>query len=143
MRHERTDPDARRTERDGDGLDGRRLRGSSHARPGSGVLLVTLADSLKARAADLGFLACGITDPSPPPHADKLDAWQDVRFGRIFKGDDWRGTPKGAALEERLGAVGVEVVYFPYTMHTSSTMLRRAVQGRAAVPQPHAVPALA
>jgi len=74
--------------------------------------------------------------------ADKLDAWQDVRFHRIFKGDDWRGTPKGLALEERLGAVGVEVVYFPYTMHTSSTMLRRAVQARAAA-TPRAVPALA
>src|SRR6476660_4658984 len=75
--------------------------------------------------------------------ADKLDAWQDVRFHRIFKGDDWRGTPKGLALEERLGAVGVEVVYFPYTMHTSSTMLRRAVQHRAATQPSRAVPALA
>ncbi len=74
--------------------------------------------------------------------ADKLDAWQDVRFHRIFKGDDWRGTHKGLALEERLGAVGVEVVYFPYTMHTSSTMLRRAVQARAAATS-RAVPALA
>jgi epoxyqueuosine reductase len=36
---------------------------------------VTLAQELKARAAELGFLACGITDPSPPPHADRLDAW--------------------------------------------------------------------
>jgi epoxyqueuosine reductase len=34
-----------------------------------------LAEALKARAAELGFLACGITDPSPPPHADRLDAW--------------------------------------------------------------------
>ena len=74
---------------------------------------------------------------------DKRDAWQDVRFHRIFKGDDWRGTPKGLALEERLGAVGVEVVYFPYTMHTSSTMLRRAVLGRAAIQPSRAVPALA
>jgi glycerol-3-phosphate cytidylyltransferase len=73
--------------------------------------------------------------------ADKLDAWQDVRFHRIFKGDDWRGTPKGLALEERLGAVGIEVVYFPYTMHTSSTMLRRAVRARA-VATSRAVPAL-
>ena len=61
---------------------------------------------------------------------DKLDAWQDVRFDRIFKGDDWRGTAKGNALEERLGSVGVEVVYFPYTMHTSSTQLRRALVRR-------------
>ena len=73
---------------------------------------------------------------------DKLDAWQVVRFDRIFKGDDWRGTAKGRDLEVRLGAVGVEVVYFPYTMHTSSTMLRRAVQSRGTV-QPMAVPALA
>jgi epoxyqueuosine reductase len=36
---------------------------------------VTLADALKAEARALGFLACGITDPSPPPHADRLDAW--------------------------------------------------------------------
>ena len=74
---------------------------------------------------------------------DRRDAWQDVRFHRILKGDDWRGTPKGLALEERLGAVGVEVVYFPYTMHTSSTMLRRAVQGRASTQPSRAVPALA
>ena len=74
---------------------------------------------------------------------DKRDAWADVRFHRIFKGDDWRGTPKGIALEERLGAVGVEVVYFPYTMHISSSMLRRAVQGRAATQPSRAVPALA
>jgi glycerol-3-phosphate cytidylyltransferase len=74
---------------------------------------------------------------------DKRDAWRDVRFHRIFKGDDWRGTPKGYALEERLGALGVEVVYFPYTMHTSSTMLRRAVQGRAATQPSRAVSALA
>ena len=59
--------------------------------------------------------------------ATKLEAWQDVRFDRIFKGDDWRGTPKGRKLEQEFAAVGVEAVYFPYTVHTSSTMLRRAL----------------
>ena len=59
---------------------------------------------------------------------DKLDAWEQVGFHRIFKGDDWRGTPQGLALEERLATVDVEVVYFPYTMHTSSTALRRAIE---------------
>lgn len=57
----------------------------------------------------------------------KLDAWHDLHFQRIFKGDDWRGTPKGEQLERDFATVGVEVVYFPYTMHTSSTMLRRAL----------------
>jgi glycerol-3-phosphate cytidylyltransferase len=58
---------------------------------------------------------------------DKLDTWRDVRFDVFFKGDDWRGTPKGERLEAEFAAVGVEVVYFPYTMHTSSTRLRRAL----------------
>lgn len=61
---------------------------------------------------------------------DKLDAWQDLHFDRIFKGDDWRGTERGRLLEQRLGAVGVEVVYFPYTLETSSTQLRRALTRR-------------
>jgi epoxyqueuosine reductase len=36
---------------------------------------MTPEQELKARAAELGFLGCGITDPSPPPHGDRLDAW--------------------------------------------------------------------
>jgi epoxyqueuosine reductase len=38
---------------------------------------MTLELAVKQRAADLGFLACGITDPSPPPapHAERLDRW--------------------------------------------------------------------
>lgn len=58
---------------------------------------------------------------------DKIDAWRAVGFTHFFKGDDWRGTPKGERLERELGAVGVEVVYFPYTVHTSSTRLRSAL----------------
>lgn len=58
---------------------------------------------------------------------DKLDTWRQLRFDVFFKGDDWRGTPKGAELERRFAEVGVEVVYFPYTVHTSSTALRRAL----------------
>ncbi|WP_314854023.1 adenylyltransferase/cytidyltransferase family protein [uncultured Microbacterium sp.] len=59
---------------------------------------------------------------------DKLDAWRDVRFTHFFKGDDWRGTEKGAQLERRFETVGVEVVYFPYTAHTSSSQLRRVLE---------------
>ena len=58
---------------------------------------------------------------------DKLDTWREVGFDVLFKGDDWRGTPKGIALERDFAAVGVEIRYFPYTMHTSSTALRRAL----------------
>jgi glycerol-3-phosphate cytidylyltransferase len=58
---------------------------------------------------------------------DKLETWRAVRFDVIFKGDDWRGTPKGDRLERDFATVGVDVHYFPYTMHTSSTALRRAL----------------
>ena len=56
---------------------------------------------------------------------DKRDAWREVGFDKIFKGDDWQGTAKGERLEKLMAEVGVEVVYFPYTVHTSSTALRR------------------
>jgi len=58
---------------------------------------------------------------------DKVDAWHEVGFQRLFKGDDWQGTERGLALEERLAPHGVEVVYFPYTVHTSSTHLRALI----------------
>ena len=60
---------------------------------------------------------------------DKLETWQSLQFNVLFKGDDWRGTPKGDKLERDFAAVGVEVVYFPYTMHTSSTLLSRVLAG--------------
>jgi glycerol-3-phosphate cytidylyltransferase len=58
---------------------------------------------------------------------DKLDTWREVGFDVIFKGDDWRGTAKGARLEADFAGVGVRVHYFPYTMHTSSSVLRQAL----------------
>ncbi len=58
---------------------------------------------------------------------DKIDTWREVGFDVIFKGDDWRGTAKGTKLEGDFAEVGVRVHYFPYTMHTSSTVLRKAL----------------
>lgn len=58
---------------------------------------------------------------------DKLETWQRVGFDIYFKGDDWKGTERGHALELAFADVGVEVVYFPYTITTSSTALRRAL----------------
>ncbi|WP_298459544.1 adenylyltransferase/cytidyltransferase family protein [uncultured Cellulomonas sp.] len=63
---------------------------------------------------------------------DKVETWKTVRFDVLFKGDDWRGTPKGIKLERDFAALGVEIVYFPYTIHTSSTLLRKALDGMVA-----------
>ncbi|MCY0904967.1 adenylyltransferase/cytidyltransferase family protein [Arthrobacter sp. H14-L1] len=61
-------------------------------------------------------------------HPSKLDTWRNFPFDILFKGDDWRGTERGLALERDFAAVGVEVVYFPYTVHTSSTVLKRSLE---------------
>ncbi|MHA7180688.1 adenylyltransferase/cytidyltransferase family protein [Arthrobacter sp. MDB2-24] len=60
---------------------------------------------------------------------DKRIAWAATPFDVLFKGDDWLGTAKGAKLEREMAEVGVSVQYFPYTAHTSSTMLRRFIEG--------------
>ena len=36
---------------------------------------MSLGDEVKARARELGFLACGITHPGPTAHGDRLDEW--------------------------------------------------------------------
>ncbi|WP_232548838.1 adenylyltransferase/cytidyltransferase family protein [Propioniciclava soli] len=72
--------------------------------------------------------ALSIVDHAILDHSfDKRDAWRAVHFDVLFKGDDWRGTVKGRQLEEQMAEVGARVHYFPYTVHTSSTHLRRAI----------------
>jgi glycerol-3-phosphate cytidylyltransferase len=61
----------------------------------------------------------------PAMKNDKLEIWRELRFDVLFKGDDWRGTERGDRLERDFAAVGVDVVYFPYTLSTSSSRLRR------------------
>ena len=83
---------------------------------------------LEERLAIVGAMACVdevVTDVS----SDKVVMWERLRFDVLFKGDDWKGTEKGDRLEADLGARGVRVVYFPYTVHTSSTALRRLITG--------------
>lgn len=55
---------------------------------------------------------------------DKFKAWEKLKFDVMFVGDDWKGNPLFVEVEEMLNEVGVDVVYFPYTKDTSSTILR-------------------
>jgi len=86
--------------------------------------VVPLADRLEI-VSHIKFVDEAVAEVVP----DKIDTWRSVGFDVIFKGDDWRGTAKGRKLEADFAEVGVEVVYFPYTMHTSSTVLRRFLTG--------------
>ena len=60
----------------------------------------------------------------PQIDRDKYGAWEKIRFDRMFVGDDWKGSPLFSELEERFKEVGVEIVCFPYTKGTYSTVLR-------------------
>lgn len=64
----------------------------------------------------------------PQRNMDKFHAWQEQKFHKMFVGDDWKGTESWNALENKFRAVGVEIVYLPYTQHTSSTMLRNVLE---------------
>ncbi|KRC47469.1 cytidyltransferase [Leifsonia sp. Root227] len=88
--------------------------------------VIPLAERLEI-VRNIGFVDEAVAETVP----DKLDTWRELQFDVFFKGDDWRGTEKGLRLEREFAAVGVEVVYFPYTMTTSSTTLRRALAALA------------
>lgn len=63
----------------------------------------------------------------PETTVDKMAAWEVLKFDVTFKGDDWKGSEKWNKLEADFKEVGVEVIFFPYTAHTSSTKLRTAL----------------
>jgi epoxyqueuosine reductase len=42
-------------------------------------------DDVKQKARDLGFAACGITDPSPVPHGAELDQWLARGYGGTMR----------------------------------------------------------
>lgn len=85
--------------------------------------VIPLAERLEI-VANIGYVDRAVADVLP----DRLQTWQQTHFDIFFKGDDWEGTVRGKALEHDFAAVGVEVVYFPYTVHTSSTVLRRTLE---------------
>ncbi|MBD1432233.1 adenylyltransferase/cytidyltransferase family protein [Sphingobacterium sp. DN00404] len=64
----------------------------------------------------------------PQTNMDKMEAWKELRFNRMFVGSDWKGTDKWDRYEKEFAKVGVEIIYFPYTKGTSSTRLREVLQ---------------
>lgn len=55
---------------------------------------------------------------------DKKPYWEKLRFNKLFIGSDWRGNPRWDKTKSEMEAVGVELIYLPYTQSTSSTALR-------------------
>lgn len=59
----------------------------------------------------------------PQTSMDKFEAWKKLKFNVIFHGDDWKGSKMYEEIEKKFSTVGVEMVFFPYTKETSSTIL--------------------
>jgi glycerol-3-phosphate cytidylyltransferase len=63
----------------------------------------------------------------PQVNYDKMEAWNNLKFDRMFVGDDWKGSEKWNQIEIDFAEFGVEILYFSYTSHTSSTKLREVL----------------
>ena len=61
----------------------------------------------------------------PQTSYNKIEAWNNLKFDKMFVGDDWKGTDQWNKIEDEFAQFGVEIIYFPYTTHTSSTILRK------------------
>jgi len=64
----------------------------------------------------------------PQENMNKMKAWEKYKFDVMFVGSDWKGTKKWNEFKRQFSKLGVDIVYFPYTKCTSSTLLREALQ---------------
>ncbi len=60
----------------------------------------------------------------PQISMDKLSAWKQYQFNKIFVGSDWKNTESWMNLEKVFATYAVEVCYFEYTKNISSTFLK-------------------
>ena len=60
---------------------------------------------------------------------DKYEAWGKLKYNVLFHGDDWKGSQLYLEIEKKLEAVGVKMIYFPYTKGVSSTILSKKYLG--------------
>jgi len=65
----------------------------------------------------------------PQTSRNKMEAYEKIKFDVMFVGDDWKGKPLFVEVERALKEKGTDVVYFPYTKHISSTILRGKING--------------
>ena len=59
----------------------------------------------------------------PQNDMDKFKMWERLKFDVMFVGDDWFKSDKWEELDEKFKAVGVKIIYFPYTKGVSSSLI--------------------
>lgn len=71
--------------------------------------------------------ACKYVDKVVDSCREDSDAWDLWHYDKLFVGSDYKGTERFQRYEDYFKDKGVEIVYFPYTLSTSSTQIRRAI----------------
>ena len=64
----------------------------------------------------------------PQENMDKLEALDRYKFHKMFVGDDWFKTQKWNEFEVQLRERAVDIIYFPYTKSTSSTLINETLR---------------
>ena len=64
----------------------------------------------------------------PQINKNKLEAWNDLQFDKMFVGSDWQGTAQWQKIEEDFSPLNVEIVYLSYTDGVSSTKLTKVIK---------------
>lgn len=72
--------------------------------------------------------ACQYVDVAVAQNSmDKMDAYKRYQFDLMFVGDDWYKTEKWKNFEDDFSAIGVKIIYFPYTSNVSSTLINETL----------------
>lgn len=61
----------------------------------------------------------------PQYNKNKMEAWERIKFNRMFVGSDWQGSPQWQSYEDQFSKIGVEIIYLPHTDGISSTILEK------------------
>ncbi len=79
--------------------------------------MIDAAAAIKVRAAELGFVACGITDLAPSEHGEALDRWLARGFGGnmryLHRQAKKRKDPRRIAREARTAVVVLDNYFHP------------------------------
>ena len=59
---------------------------------------------------------------------DKFAAWKELNFDIMFHGDDWKNSSMYNDIEKQFNAIGVKLIFFPYTKGTSSTIINQFIK---------------
>jgi glycerol-3-phosphate cytidylyltransferase len=73
--------------------------------------------------------ACRYVDVTvPQDNMDKRVAFDRYKFDVMFVGDDWYDSDRWNGLDKEFSALGVRIIYLPYTKGTSSTLVNETLE---------------